>query len=272
MRQFSGWLTITDLDGTLINSNHQISEENKKAIKDYVRLGGLFAIATGRTEDNVKPYLEGLEINCPSILYNGAAIYDFTKKEFLRCKFIERRHLIKPLKQLMQEQPELCVQIFTPGMLYVVSEGPIDPSLEKEGQQYQRASFEQVAKLDWIKLLLYDTRESLKQIEPVLLTQVPERVISTVFSQATYLEVLPYGVTKGSALLELMQLMGIAQNKVTAIGDYCNDIEMIEVAGLGVATQNAHPELKKVADLTVVSNDHHALQHLIEEILTLRVG
>ncbi|WDC83624.1 HAD family hydrolase [Caloramator sp. mosi_1] len=68
------------------------------------------------------------------------------------------------------------------------------------------------------------------------------------FSTDRYLEILSYGVSKGSALRELVKLLNIKENKVVAIGDYCNDIEMIKVAFLGVATKNAHSELKEQPD------------------------
>jgi hydroxymethylpyrimidine pyrophosphatase-like HAD family hydrolase len=105
------------------------------------------------------------------------------------------------------------------------------------------------------------------RIQQMLKTNLEENTIETVFSASTYLELLPFGVSKGSALLDLIEIMQVERKNVIAIGDYCNDIEMIQVAGLGVATKNAHPSLKEAANMTTVSNDENAVHHLLQTVL-----
>jgi Cof subfamily protein (haloacid dehalogenase superfamily) len=267
MKKFEGFLTVTDLDGTLIDSRQNISEENIKAIKAYVEEGGLFAVATGRTEENVKPFIKDLTINCPCILYNGAIIYDISKNEYIKCRFLDRIRIFDSIKKMLEEYKNLCVQIFTPGKMYIVSDSPIDPSVTREKQPYEKAGLLEVAEHEWIKILLYDETEALIRIQQMLKTNLEENTIETVFSASTYLELLPFGVSKGSALLDLIEIMQVERKNVIAIGDYCNDIEMIQVAGLGVATKNAHPSLKEAANMTTVSNDENAVHHLLQTVL-----
>ena len=73
-------MIISDVDGTLLDENHQIPEENKNAIKRYIESGGLFSLATGRTEKSAVSIQRELSINIPVILYNGARITDIEKK------------------------------------------------------------------------------------------------------------------------------------------------------------------------------------------------
>ena len=86
----------------------------------------------------------------------------------------------------------------------------------------------------------------------------------TVFSEDTYLEILPLGVSKGTALAYLLEREGIDPAEVVAIGDAPNDRELLERSGTGVAVANAAPELKAVAGAVVCSNAHHAVRACLE--------
>ena len=78
---------------------------------------------------------------------------------------------------------------------------------------------------------------------------------------------LPEGSSKGGALCHLAEITGIPMEKTIAIGDYFNDFEMIQNAGLGVAVANAPLELKNAAKLVVCDNDHHAVAELIHYLM-----
>jgi Cof subfamily protein (haloacid dehalogenase superfamily) len=270
MYKYKGYLIVSDLDGTLINSKQEISKLNSNAIASFVEEGGLFAVATGRTELNVQPYIMHLKINCPSILYNGAVIYDTNKDSFIKSIYLDKSLLIEPLKEILKKYKNLCMQIFTPGKMFIVSgEYSIDPIVLKEEQAYEIASIDDMKDENWIKLLFADTGEALRDVQQFLINELPSRLIHSVFSSPTYLEIFAKGVTKGSALESLIGIAGISREKAIAIGDYCNDIEMLQTAGLGVATANAHPLLKEVAHITTVSNNEHAIYDLIYRILPL---
>lgn len=68
---------LTDLDGTLFNSQGLVSKEDRAAISAYIQQGGLFGVATGREPGNARVHLPDLPINAPSIVLNGAAVFDF---------------------------------------------------------------------------------------------------------------------------------------------------------------------------------------------------
>ena len=73
-------LHISDLDGTLLDNEGKLSDENKRRINNLIEKGLLFTIATARTFATVVPILDGVKINCPVILMNGVMIYDLIKK------------------------------------------------------------------------------------------------------------------------------------------------------------------------------------------------
>ena len=77
MGKFSGWLLFSDLDETLLNHQKEISAENRKALDYFTQEGGMFSIATGRSEVISRKFTQILPINHPAIIYNGCGIYDF---------------------------------------------------------------------------------------------------------------------------------------------------------------------------------------------------
>jgi len=90
--------------------------------------------------------------------------------------------------------------------------------------------------------------------------------VNWVHSASSYWEVLPLGVSKGSALKKLIRFLGLEPEEVVSIGDYLNDMEMLTVSGLGVAVANAHPRLKAVADKVTAGRNWQGVVELIKEI------
>lgn len=268
MKKYEGYLMASDLDGTLINSELGISNQNIEAIASFIREGGLFAIATGRTELTSMPFMERINVNCPCILYNGAAIYDTKAKTYIKAHFLDKRLLLGVLKEILCNYPRVCMQIFVHGNIYIVSGTEnMDQLMLKEKQVFEFACIDDIADRDWFKVLLNDKNQTLHEIQQLINTKLPPGVIHSAFSTATYLELFAWGVTKGSALEDLLKITGIERERTIAIGDYCNDIEMVKAAGLGVATSNAHPLLKEAADIITVSNDENAVSTLINRLL-----
>ena len=86
---FDGYTLVSDMDGTLINSNKEISKENLDAIKYFVNNGGKFTVATGRMVASVECFLDRLNLDLPAILHNGGKIYDYNNKKVVYEHFIE---------------------------------------------------------------------------------------------------------------------------------------------------------------------------------------
>ncbi len=273
MKKYAGYLIASDLDGTLINSEHSVSQQNIDAIASFVNEGGLFAIATGRTELTARPFLENVSVNCPCVLYNGAVIYDINSNAYVRSINLNKAKILEILKEILIKYKKTCMQIFTKGKIFIVSgEENIDPIVLREKQPFEITCIDDILNEDWIKVLMTDTNQTLQKIQQFITNRIPSGVIHSVFSATTYLELFANGVSKGSMLEDLIEISGVKREKVIAIGDYCNDIEMMKAAGLGVATANAHPLLKAAADITTVSNDDHAIQNLVNIILPIHAN
>ena len=83
MGRYDKYLLVTDMDGTLLNSQRQVSEKNLAAIDRFTAEGGRFCVATGRTAENAAIFLHNVNINTSGIFFNGATLYDYKKQRIM---------------------------------------------------------------------------------------------------------------------------------------------------------------------------------------------
>lgn len=261
-QRFEGYLLVTDMDGTLLNSGKIISPENKQAIEMFVEHGGLFTLATGRITSSVQRFAEQLPLNAPAILYNGAVIHDFAKGVD-----IWQRTLVPSagavLSRVMERFPEVGVEIYCGSEPYFIRENETT-DYHRRMEKFTRPVLESFESLKdpWFKVLLAWTPERLDEVERFTAETEDEDVI-WVRSDEKYLELLPSDATKGHALEHLVQLMGIEMSKCIAMGDNLNDLEMIRRAGVGVAVANAHEILLSASDRSCCHHEEHAVADVI---------
>lgn len=258
-------LLISDLDGTLLTSSHQISEENVAAIRKFEEQGGLFTLATGRTEQAVAIYIEQLNLRTPLILYNGAKIYCPLTHTILYEKtiVIEQSFWDYLMSQLSDE---LVLLVYRNGEVYTPHRSELLERHErKDGvvcKDFPDGTEDQsITKL----LLIANTPSDLLKIE-----QKAEEVgliAEIVYSERNYLEILPFQASKGHSLLELLQLLPNKNLSTFAVGDNLNDLTLIREANHGYAVENAHPLLKTHANNITVHHDEHAIAEIINELM-----
>lgn len=268
MTSYDKYILISDLDGTLINSQSTISQKNLDAIECFVKHGGTFAIATGRTTQNIRPYIKNLTLNGPCILCNGSVVYDFKQERHLKIDYIENRLLIDYIRYCMETFKRMVIEIFTSEMMYIITpKENIDKYVLLEKQVFESSTLDKVSKMEWVKVMLSDASENLQKAQLSLADFELTTEIDSVFSHCSYLEILKKGVSKGSGLKSLKQMPAYLDKIVVAVGDYDNDIEMIKAADIGIAVENARDCVKQVADKVTVSNDQDAIYDIIKNIM-----
>jgi len=267
MTKYENIILLSDMDGTLLDSNSKVSIENKQAISEFIAQGGHFGIATGRSQLNAVAFLENVEINTPSILYNGCALYDFAAKKFLALYKLPNKELEKYLRYCLKNFENVVIQAYCPDMNYIITpEKSADPRIVSDHQPCVFCRIEDIIEEPWIKILFSGKPEDLKALENKIMDFEIEEKISRVFSSEIYLEFLPPLVSKGSMVTELREYMG-AGYKIYAVGDYNNDREMLLAADIGIATRNALQCIKDIADMITVSNDESAIADIIYHMI-----
>ena len=269
-------IVASDLDGTLLNKEQTVSEENFCAISEMNRLGVEFVPTTGRGMNEIELSL----INSPDIRYiitsNGAMVYD--KKA---GKPIITRYISKDAVRLIFEA------ISPYNVFFVAHEGGktyFDKSKYNSdflnicgvGEYYGYIIGKYAEAVEDFKSFLLSSNE----VELICLffeldegtracNQVLENcgMLSAASPRANYLEIYSSNAGKGDTLVALTDKLGVDIADVIAVDDSDNDFTMIKKAGLGLAVANACDELKEIADQTICNNSEHIAKYVLENFI-----
>ena len=252
MKKFEGILLCTDLDGTLLRSDTTISKENTDAIEYFKSEGGLFTFITGRVPSTARGLYKAVRPNAPIGCFNGGGIYDFETESYVWTKPLPPS-AIELLHYVDERMEGIGIQINTFDKVYFCREN------------ITMQSFRLFTGVPFLTVSPDEVREPIAKI--IFGAPTEEHPLAENFdfirSERALYEILPKGISKGSALLQLCRQLGIDPARTIAVGDYENDVSMIRAAGLGVAVANACEEAKRAADLITVSNDENAIAALI---------
>lgn len=240
------WL-VTDLDGTLVGRDLRIVPRSAEAVARYRSAGGEVVIATGRNEDAAGRFRDELGLETPMILYNGARVVAGDGAELAGWTLGEDWARLRA-DVLNALPPEVGAVAFVAGTAWIVSDAEVLTGYAARDRidllTRHLSDDDSVT-----KVMILAPEPPLDPLRDVVLAACPD--LQVVVSERTYLEVLPAGVSKGAALRILTAACGVDLSEVAAIGDNPNDIDMLRVAGLGVAVGDGHADVRRGADRVV---------------------
>lgn len=256
---------MTDLDGTLLTGSKTVSETDRKAIDRFRSKGGRFAFATGRTLQSAMDYIKELKIDQPVIMYNGACIYDPVSAKILYTHALPAAAYDYTL-EIFREFPDVGAELLTPEGTYIIKLN----SYEEKHTEYCSdpifCTIDETPKENWLKVLFTMSPEDIDRLTEYAEKRNFENV-SFIRSDSIFYEMLPFGVSKGSALNECRKLFYPEEITFAAAGDYNNDLELVKNADFGAAPANAQPCVRESADYVMSStNDEGAIAELISVI------
>lgn len=236
------WI-FSDIDGTIVEAPNPIPSRNLEALRRFIGEGGHFAVATGRSVDSALQYVPQLPVNVPCITFNGAAIYDFSKKELVAAHYLPEswREYIAVIRERF---PQAGVTLLSDRLYASVGEKPYVQTYLVDADhvvpQYLR--MEDVSE-PCIKAIIVLLEEDVPKLQ-AFLDECDWKDVSVLRSSPNFVELLPNGTDKGTGLREYARLMGIPIENTIAIGDYYNDEAMLRAAGLSVTVEGAPEEVK----------------------------
>jgi Cof subfamily protein (haloacid dehalogenase superfamily) len=264
-------LIAADMDGTLLDPAGKITERTAQMIKRAQETGILFVPCTGRFAENALLVMDKYGLSCPVIALNGTLIR--TEEEVLYHQFMDEALAKKVLDTL--ECLGAVYYLFCENYVAIRRKGARHHSQTEFGEQVFKDRYGLAfvdgdqsglqAPLDKVyKFYVYEDEKSCSLAEAL---EAVESLggLEITKSSATNFEVMGDDTTKATGLQELSGLFNISQEEIMAIGDYDNDISMLEYAGLGVAMGNAEPEVKKAADVITLDNQNDGVAHAIEK-------
>ncbi|MFX3618188.1 MAG: Cof-type HAD-IIB family hydrolase [Sporolactobacillus sp.] len=266
-------LIFSDIDGTLLQSNHQISPKTKQAIQNCRDQGIPFILVSARMPSGILPLQEQLGIRAPLVCYGGALLLGAAEKEEPRpalSGFPFPAAIVPRLIHFISERfPSICVSLYSFDR-WIVS-NPEDQWIQQEqriaGTAFERYPFDLIESrsLPLIhKILCMGTPESINRLQ----SSLEESAITANFhqSKATYLEITEKNATKSAALRKLCSYYNVDPSETLAFGDNFNDLDMLEAAGIGIAMANAPEPVQAAADRVTTSNDEDGIAKALEHI------
>lgn len=259
-------LVVSDLDNTLLTSEMKIPEFNIRMIKKFQELGGNFTVATGRSIESVARYLDQIELSAPAITYNGGVIYDFKNKMYI-IKETLPESAKQALEMIREKFPDVGTEVMCDNnRLYMIRENAYTfKHVEDEKLSYICSDLSGI-KNNWIKVLFADRNSRLLELQEFCRT-LPFDDLEFVMSNTIYFEMLPKGITKGTALHKLCDALNINIADTVAVGDYYNDIELLKTAGLSVCVDNAPQDIKNICHAVVPKCTDGGVGHLLAQII-----
>ncbi len=263
MKKFEGMLFCTDIDGTLYNSQRTVSKKNLDAIDYFKNEGGIFTFITGRPPATVTKIYNEVKPNGPYGCFNGCAVYDGEKNEYL-YKICLSQSFVELVKAVDEQLPEIGIQLNTEKAVYFNKYNPAMVYFrEHTGLPDISCHYTEVSE-PTIKVVF--AHHEMAQID-ALMDLLNNHPLASEFdfirSEKHLYEILPKNVKKNVALKKMAELLNIDIKNTIAVGDYNNDIALIQSAGIGFAVGNAVKEAKKVAKYVTVSNDEDAIADII---------
>ena len=264
MRKFEGVLFCTDLDGTLYTSAKTVSKENLDAIDYFKAEGGLFTFITGRVPATSQYICDTIHPNAPYGCLNGGGIYDPVKGEYLWRAFLPPE-VIELVRAVDRELPEIGIQYNTERQVYFNKDNPAMVHFREVTRlPYVACPYEAVEEPVLKIVFAHDDAAQIAALMELLNAHPLASTVDFIHAERRLYEILPKGASKGLLLRKMADLLGIDRRKTIAVGDYYNDLSMLQAAGIGFAVANAADGVKAVADHVTVSNNEHAIAAIID--------
>lgn len=257
-------LVVLDMDGTLLNGEHEVSEENRETIMGLMEQGVQFVLASGRPYESIVPYVKDLGLELPIISANGALVKSVINNEVYFSSSLPMQQVEEILD--FADQTSFAVSLYLENEIVTFDEEMVNLHSDLEG----------------LKAKKINNFSGNNPIIKILLTDHPDKVNKTISwfeskykndlyitsSEPNYLEVMNINASKGIAINNLIKKMDLSAKEVVVMGNNFNDVTMFGIAGLSVAMSNSPQRVREVADFVTKSNVENGVAYALERIFS----
>lgn len=263
-------LIALDIDGTLTNSKKEITPRTRYALIEAQRQGKKVILASGRHPIGISPIANDLMLPRYDgfiMAFNGGKIINCSTGETVVSKIFPREYLPDIVGVLQDSN----ITVNTYDDKRIISDKKVNDYTYVERDIIKA---EMVVVDDFVASIKFDINKILLAGEPdeidrynAVLSKRYDGLLDVYKSAPYFLEIMPFGVTKGSMLPLLLKKLNIKREELVAFGDNYNDMTMIGYAGLGVAMGNGESDVKKIADYVCETNDNDGIAKTVEKYI-----
>ncbi len=260
-------LLAIDLDGTLLREDKTITERTRRAIRAVRGQDIKVILATARPPRSVAQAYRLLGLDTAIICYNGALIYDPLNKHIITHHPIplDTAKDVINFARLTYSDVIVSVEVLDQWYTNKLSDR-FQTEVSKEFTPNKLGPINSWLNCDVTKILLLGQPRDIDRIKKGLKENFGRKVGLTQ-SEDHLLQIMKAGVSKGQGLKKVCEYYNIPLSKTIAIGDQLNDLDMIELAGLGVAMEDAPEKLKRAADYVTSSNNEDGVAEVLEKFV-----
>ena len=266
---YSDWLLVSDIDGTLNNKARKLPERNKQAIERFVANGGHFTLASGRNPKSMEGHFKKLPIaGTPAVVINGAGVYDFEKQEMLYFSAMNDEAMniaVKAAKKFWM----VDVVVVAKDIIYITGLGLFGKWFVVIDKLRHKHIYDigKVPKENWGKVIFSGDPISISRVKKYF-EKMNSPELTLMSSSVASFEILAANTHKGTAVRKLAEILGIDNDHTAAIGDYFNDYDMLKIVGVPACCGQAPAEMKKISEFVTCHCNHGAVADFIEYIET----
>jgi Cof subfamily protein (haloacid dehalogenase superfamily) len=260
-------LIVSDLDGTLLNSQHNISPRTQKALHDAIAAGVNVVFATGKTRYSAQNLIKDLSLTTPGVYVQGVVTYNGDGS--IRKQHVLDTALVRRMLTFLQERG-FDVLVYSGARIFARRKSEWSDLVEHYGEppaEIINDLYQRLPEISVNKLCIGGTEQRIRALHWQLDRMYHNQIATTRAGVDGMMEVLPPGFSKGKGVVALIKDMGLDPKNVMAIGDGENDVDMLKSVGVPVAMSNAKQVLKDVAKYIVASNDEDGVAEAIERFV-----
>lgn len=256
-------LYVTDLDGTLLNTNQRINEYSLQIINSLVEKGMLFTYATARSISSASIVAKGLSTKIPIIAYNGAFIIEPDTRKILSKEQFTKEQIQEVIKAFAKYDVSPLVYSFVEGIekgswLLGTENGPKKDYIHSRRGDKRLRPVVTTEELYAGEIFYFTCMGEKEELEPLAHFFLDNNEYTCTFQKEIYkeewwLEIMPKCATKANAILKLKDIWKC--DKIVSFGDAINDIPMFKISNECYAVENAVEELKTIATDIIPSNN-----------------
>ena len=260
-------ILVTDIDGTLINDG-PLNQAVVTALKRLKRNGWEIVLATGRIMQSSLDVIKTIEPYYLGIFSDGAQICEISAGRIISEKTLMPGIANTVLSRIWHMHVE--IQIFHGNQVICRKEDIKTPIFFNSLKIYVRPELEKpYIRFNPARIIIYGHPGILIKAESFLRNcpDITERDIHITWAGKNFLDILPFGVSKGNALAELLAMQTIHPDIIVALGDHMNDLEMLDKSDLGVCPSNAISQVKAVSRVEYPSDVRVGIPKLVDFLL-----
>ncbi|MDO3694351.1 Cof-type HAD-IIB family hydrolase [Wenyingzhuangia sp. chi5] len=257
-------LIVTDMDGTLLNSEHNVSNLFFEQFEILKAKNIKFVAASGRQYHSILDKLKSIKEHITIVAENGAYVVENETELYVNA--IHKKD-IKILIKIAQQIPDTHIILCGKKKAYFLKDsGEFKNIVIEYYSEYELIdSFEELPEDDFFKITLCNFESSEKNIYPYLKDIDGDWQIKV--SAKQWVDVALPSNHKGNALTRIQEQYGISDEETMVFGDYQNDIEMLKKAKFSFAMENAHKDVQEVANYKTLSNDNLGVETIIGKLI-----